>query len=398
MKRILIIATHFYPEIVPRAIHLEGLVSGLCRQGYTVDLVLPDRGFRKSKELSNLTLHFVRNTVATTRKELIRNIPHFFSGTLPIASFDRLAFNHILKHDLDKKTDIVLTISWPFMSHIVGFKLKKRNPHLTWIAEYSDPITPKAFASLYPASPPKNKLRETISLLPSLRLGFSEKRIFKKIDHVLLPIPAMMKYFLDTGMKQEQLHVISQLFADVATPAPHGYTHLYPDKINLLLFGMLHPQIRNPLVFLKAYKRATDDGKNLALHYFGEEQQMLAYLQTADLNAKTHNIYVNERLERNKLLDLICHVDILLHLNNAGTNPRPSKVLDLIKSDKPILNMGPPLFENTFSNVDNEEEAIYQRLMSLSKHNPPVDYTAIKALFSYESNLAKYTNVLNSNL
>ena len=63
MERILVIANAFYPQNNPRSFQTQGIVKGLCKNGYKVDLVLPKRDINLEMQIENLTIHYVETTI-----------------------------------------------------------------------------------------------------------------------------------------------------------------------------------------------------------------------------------------------------------------------------------------------------------------------------------------------
>ena len=278
----------------------------------------------------------------------------------------------------------MLTISVPFACHLAGLRVKRANMNLKWLADYGDPhsfspfkIKPNSFKQRLKSNFFKRKIDETI-----------ERIAVKHMDKIIIPFENSKEAYLKLDAKPEKINVIPQLFEQTIEEC--HYKHIGETKLNLLFAGVFLPSARSPKEFLIAYKNLIDEGKEIALHYFGRSAgEIDNYLREASITDKEkYSIYVNNSIPRPQMLNLMKKMDLLVNITHVYEELMPCKVLDYIHSGIKVLNIGNYLFDE-FANVKNDRNEIYEALAKLSKADRIADYSKLAEKFDYDKNLEK---------
>lgn len=221
----------------------------------------------------------------------------------------------------------VITISWPFTDHLVGNRLKKKH-NINWIADTIDPFYLSKAVNNYFFYKRFNKNLES--------------RVLNKADKITVLTPklksAYLKLYPHLNNKIEVNH-------NVFVPVKYKNNFDFPkdNSIFLLTFvGTLAKKTREPHQLLKFFTYLVENNKDskiiYQLHFYGNHNQF-----TKDFNNLEHlmnkNIFLHGFIDRDKVTDVINKSNIVVNIGNNNKYQEPSKVLEYVYLQKPILNI-----------------------------------------------------------
>ncbi|PGH83471.1 transporter [Bacillus thuringiensis] len=395
MKRVVVISYWYYPENVARAFHVKGIVSSLIKDGYHVDLVLPQNAMYQeigNKNSNNITLHQVKPGILLhkekNRWDVNRNILNNSHSNLLTKGLKKLydvliwpdrtiewainAYRYVKKNKLHSNSMAMVTVGLPVSTHITGHLLKKDVPHLKWIADYGDPFSYN----------PDREIRKYDRFL--------ESRMLNNVDSIVIPTESAIDCYTSLGVNKSQIHVIPQLFEEEQGESNY---EVDKDKFNIMYAGSFYRGIRSPVEFIHALSLASKRNKQIEFHYFGNVTALEEFLNMEGLDKEKLPIKINDFKSRSEILNIMREMDLLINLNNKSTSQIPSKIIDYLYANKRILNIGNNLNE-LFDNVDNEKEKIADRLVEISLNPLEFNYDQLKKFYSYNLNSTKYLNLL----
>ena len=242
-----------------------------------------------------------------------------------IARFSSLLFEYptiqlipLIKKALknEKGYDALISVAVPYPIHWGVAKIwSKKNPIAkTWIADCGDPYMGQ----------------ENDTFKPPFYFGWVEKRFCRKADFITVPtqnsIPGYYPEFHD------KIKVIPQgfRFEDVAL----FYGKLNHDKVIFGYAGMFIPGRRDPSEFLN-YLNSLDAGFKFEFHIYTTTPQFV----TPFVEASNGRIIIQSIVPREKLLYELSKMHFVVNFENVGHTQTPSKLIDYLIIDKPVMSI-----------------------------------------------------------
>lgn len=253
-----------------------------------------------------------------------------------------------------EKCDIILTFSDPKTAHILGGYIKKKNPHLTYVQQWGDPMADDITGT---------------SKLPYFLKKWIEKKLLARADKICYVSPVTM---------ESQKLLFPELTEKIYfTPTPCEkiiYNKKMGKTIKIGYVGSYHSVARNIIPFYNAAKSVPQ----IQFEFIGDSELELE---------ETENIKVCGRQPHHMLEEYIKSYDVLVCLMNHHGTQIPGKIFNYAGTDKEILviqdgeygNKIKTYFEkyNRFVFVDNKEREIikilHQYLRDGIKQRTPLD-------------------------
>lgn len=210
-----------------------------------------------------------------------------------------------IKCKLDRKYDIIISISDPKSSHILALTLLKKQITSCnkYIQIWGDPM----YLDI------TNK-----SLLPKFIIKKKEQKLLKKPDKIFYVSPLTME-------EEKKLFPKYANKMDVLFPT-YQNEHIYEPVLKIKkigYFGDYNSDIRDIKPLYNAIKNS-----NYELIICGNSDLKLE---------STKNIKVNERVPFEKVKELEREVDLLVHISNRVGTQIPGKIYQYMGTNKPIL-------------------------------------------------------------
>ena len=359
--RILIVTAWYHPFIQPRAHRWTALAEHWAAAGHRVYVVTGrHRGYEKYAVINGVHVH---RAGFDSLKEVFY---YYFSGknaryrpggaVEPPGLLSRLLFflykkiwkNICFPDDaglwyfpalrragkIVREFDVqaLVSVSFPFTGHLVGRTLKKRYPHLPWVADTGDPFT------IHDVPLYNTFLYGTINR----RL---EKSILQQADYYTVTTSALKKkygqVFGETFCRK--IEVVPPLCHPFAFPAPGDYPEEWSiekraGEIRLGYFGAFLSRIRTPFALLNMLgdlkRQRPDIFPRLRLHILGEIlPEFLPAFQ------KHPEVKLYGLCSREQARAVMTQMDALIHVGNRTDYQLPSKAADYLASDRPVIHL-----------------------------------------------------------
>lgn len=226
--------------------------------------------------------------------------------------------------------DGIVSVSVPFTSHLVGYRLKaiRRNAH--WIMDVGDPFS-------FDDGVPQNNLK----LYRRLN-RLVERKLFKAADAVAVTTELTRERYAD--LFPESAHKVRVIppTCTVEISQHRSMQSVFPanDKIRLVFVGTLYREIRSPAFLLELFVQMlqTDLAERIELHFFGDVSDCAdILLQYRSLLGS--KIFLHGVVEHDRAVQAMSEAQILVNIGNATAYQLPSKIVEYVSLGKPILNL-----------------------------------------------------------
>ena len=225
----------------------------------------------------------------------------------------------------DEKIDKIITVSWPFSSHLIGYYLKKNNKNIEWLAETIDPFN--FFIGV------NNKL------IYNKLNTYAERKIFNKADHLTVTTDNIKNKYISLYPEIEnKIHVVKNLFVPII-----NNKNCIVDRINkplkMSFFGSLIINVRTPDLVIQFFVLITTNEKfkDIELHFYGAYNELLKnFDKVKDKIGK--NIFLHGLIPREQVNNEIENSDFLINIGNKNEFQEPSKLIEYMYYQKPIIN------------------------------------------------------------
>ncbi|KFF13561.1 glycosyl transferase family 1 [Chryseobacterium soli] len=234
----------------------------------------------------------------------------------------------------EHKIDTVVTSGPPHSMHLVGLNLKKKLPHLKWIADFRDPWTEISYykhLKLTKSSDRKHRLLENT--------------VFNNADITLATSYTDAENFRSHGANA---FCITNGFDETDASAPlHMTTGTtgQSGKFTLSYIGVLE-QLRNPENLWKVLddlvQTDTDFAEHFTLKFAGRIDDKI--LQSIENSGIKNHILNLGYLSHDKAIEEMQQSDILLITNFPNESSKgiiPGKIFEYLATGKQIISFGP---------------------------------------------------------
>lgn len=253
----------------------------------------------------------------------------------------------------DENYDLIISGSFPFSSHIVGYFIKKGNTESRWIVDYLDP-----FSIIKHNENPSNNTK-IFRVLNKI----VEKQINKNADKIIIlkeAFSAFKENFPDliekTTVAPPMLGINPYIFYKIE---PIDFSN---NGVNIVFIGSLYKSIRNPEPILRIFQELINYNSDIYIHFVGDlkdcEGIIRKYKTMKKLNVITHG-----KVSREKAISFMKGADILLNISNSSQVQLPGKVVEYAFSNKKIINHS--LYENSNTSQFFEEVGLSNRVFNI---------------------------------
>ena len=368
--RILVISYIFWPDVQPRSIRWQAITNHWSNIGHHVSVVTATQLDEKDKKKNNNVevirvqenwIGRIRNKLSDPKvkkkkqkgpestdkhnnnfkkesggiklKKIVKTIYELTLRKLHWPDYAWTWINNAKKEtlsliDSEDNYDIVISVSHPFSSHLVGRAIKHKYPDLKWIMDMGDPFC------FLKESPPNNfflfdKLNERI-----------EGACFNSSDGVAVTTPETKQEYSRIFPKEvNKIKVIPPLLSpDVSSLIKdnQGKRSVPTSNIKLVFLGTLYSEIRHPEGLLKLLNTASNKlEKKLEIHFVGPTNNV----DVSSFSFPNISINFHDRVSRSSVLKYLQDADVLINIGNSTKYQLPSKLVEYVSTGKPILNI-----------------------------------------------------------
>jgi glycosyltransferase involved in cell wall biosynthesis len=326
-KKILIVSRSFYPLNSPRSFRATELAKEFARQKHKVT-VLTHRensihtNFEKEhgvkiKDLGKPRLKPIQAKGKGIIYFLFRGLKRVANLLIEYPNIELVAMvSRALKQE--SGYDLLISIAVPHPIHWGVAKIwkkdSKNNPAQIWVADCGDPYMKQ----------------ENDSFKKPFYFGWIEKWFCRKADYLSVPTPTSYKGYYKEFHKK--IKVIPQGFRF------EDYTFLQQvnKKEAIIKFGYggsFIPKRRDPKEFLELLLKL-EEKYTFEFHVYTKSSYYIeGYAK------RSNSILIHEPVDRMTLMSIFSTFDFLVNFQNVGDKQTPSKLIDYLILDKPILNI-----------------------------------------------------------
>ena len=346
MKKILFVAPSSYPVNGPESMVNAKHIYVLCKMGYIVDLIT--RGVNKrhvfypSDECHKFfsKVNSISEVPVDTRMNLstlVRHVMTFLKTGFVYKGADWAITALSKAEQLCKvnKYDFIFTKDFP--SEIVGLYLSKKYG-IKWISTWNDPYMIEKYPFPYGQG-------------YNFKESFMRRRLIKQIStrpyaH-LFPSSRLRDYMLKymKGMDAQKCYVMPHILLD---SNPKETTLPFKEELNIIHTGSVGRE-RNPQNYLKALSIVLHDHPEWRIHttFLGIVDRTKGSL-LYDLAERFHLqgfIEILKPMQYDECMTFVKKYDLCLIIEADCEEGifLPSKVIDYLQNNKPILTVSPPL-------------------------------------------------------
>ena len=318
MESLLLLARHYPPAISGGARRPSLLVEGLRKAGVTVFVVAPSL---PPGEFGVAVPHPNRDPSGVTSEKAPRSLRSFARECLLWPDPDIrwcMRAAKIAAQSVPFKPDWILTTSPPESLHVAGAWLKKRLGSM-WVADFRDTWLDRP-----------HRL-ERLSIARRIGEAMLAHLTLRKSDLIVAVDPVVAKDAQRLGGRNVQL---LPHFSPNVLPSPAS---LPKDTLNIVHAGSM--ELSDSLCriedLLEAYVQARTLNPKLHLHFLGRlsEREVIAAGQIAGVTLHGPKPY-------EEALAYIAGADALALVASKKMHVPPSKIVDYLATDKPIIACG----------------------------------------------------------
>lgn len=229
----------------------------------------------------------------------------------------------------ENKIDAIVTSGPPHSMHLIGMGLKKRNPHVKWIADFRDPWTNIDFYADLNLTSVADKIHRSL-----------EKKVLQSADCVIVVSDGMKQEF--EHMKPKRLEIITNGYD---TDDTAGDDVKMDSQFSLAHIGTLNAA-RNPHTLWKVL------GEICRLNPTFKSDLSIRLVGKTDFTVieSIHQNGLHENLQR---VDYVAHQQAILHQNqsavlllliNHSNNAKgilTGKFFEYLAARRPVMAVGP---------------------------------------------------------
>lgn len=350
-RKILLVSYDYFPDNSPNTYRWHNIMKEWASRGHQIFVVAAQKPsfskyevadgieiYRTGKSWLEILKSKLPKTVEIgnekdtsqrllTKESLIKKI---YNSTFKQIYFPDFAFLWLspgkkLASELIKKHNIknVITVSWPFTDHLIGYQLQKKFK-INWIADTIDPFY----------------LSEAINnvFLYKNANRWLENKILSKASHVTVLTDKLKQAYIDLYPSiKNKLLVNHNIFIPYKLEEPTIESN---DKIRLVFFGTLTPKTRSPRCLLKLMNEM-DKLKNILpveLHIYGDTSQCDAEFESFQ-HLIGRKVFIHGLITKEQVKRFSKSASILVNIGNTNEYQEPSKIIEYVFLNKPILNI-----------------------------------------------------------
>jgi len=367
--KILIITYSYYPMISPRAFRWTTIAEYWAKQGEQVDVICSyNHGLIKNESINGVKVYrtgnaigkmlrgkfkndiLVKNKISKKQKKIKNILASFLKWIYEYTwkkiywpDYACLWFFPAVKKAKElmaiNKYDTLISVSIPFIDHIIGLNIKKCYPNILWLMDIGDP-----FYLLNDSLVNNYKIYGRLNYL-------IERKIVNRVNFITVTTEVLLEMYKNVfPMSNNKIYAIPPLISLSNNNDIENHVFLKKDVIKLVFVGTLYKTIRSPNYLLQLFRKLlqTSLEDKLELHFFGSISDCTNSFELYKdlLNKK---IFLHGLVSHNITLRVLKEADFLINIGNNTPCQLPSKIVEYMFSGKPIINLIPSCNDSSLS-------------------------------------------------
>jgi glycosyltransferase involved in cell wall biosynthesis len=294
-------------------------------------------------------------------KGLKSRVSRFIRGNLfipdPRRGWNRFAFHRACELIRSQGISHIITTSPPHSTQLIGLRLKRRFPHLRWVADLRDPWTDIYYYDLFKPSLPARMIDREL-----------EKRVLSKADRIITVGHTLAEAFAakaeNAGDKTE---VLPNGFDEEDF---QGVTSSTPEKLTITYVGTLSRSY--PIQgFIDAVSDLRTNGIPVKIRFVGTvPEDIKALFLTEDNGDSPEFISYCEHPEAIRYMMESSLLLLIIPDHRSNRSILTGKIFEYLATEKPILFLGP-------------KDGDAARLLSLCGYQGIFGYSEIRGIYDF---------------
>lgn len=313
--------------------------------GRLYELMYAKKTVNNSVELKKSIKSKILNFAGNMYKKIIRGC--IFPDRMIF--WNKYAYKEFEKINNEKEISLIITVGFPFSTHILGKKLKKRFGGKL-ILDYGDPW------SFNPSSETTPKWRSLIDYIV-------ERNVISQADFITVTTRKTAEQFRKTFKLKGNISVIPQgvdtkKYSDKIENK--NITIKNSKKITLFYSGIFYEDIRNPKEFFYGLSLLTEsslNGLEIDVIIAGKMEQYVFDLVNGLTFNKNIKISFLGNIPLDDVIDYQVSCDFLLYFGNKGELQVPGKLYEYIAARRPIFAIA-PIYDESCEIIDTLNRGI----------------------------------------
>jgi hypothetical protein len=356
--KLLLIISQFTPAQTPNTLRWLGLIKAFQGDGHHIEVLTTRRkGFPSGDMIDGIKTHRAGFNslkdalydwlgIASRRNESSnRNVKNSLLHRMLEKLTDMFWRNNYwpdgaqlfvkpgikMGNDLMKTAEFthIISVGLPFSCHLIAQSIKSDHPQLKWLMDIQDPF---CYSDAFWVNNFKKYTRKNIE---------AEQEAFEVADAIALTNDvAKKKYVSLFPNSQSKMAIIPPLIIPPEKLATH--TFLPAGKLHLAYMGSFYEQVRSPLNFLKfldtIHRQDPEFMSSIHIHIIGQADR-ISHDAFNRYSALGQYISFHGFLRQRKAVDLLSSADILLNFGNTTNYHLPSKTVEYLYINKPVVNI-----------------------------------------------------------
>jgi len=383
--KLLVVSFSFFPDDSPNTYRWKDIINSWSEKGLDIFVVSAQKkGLSKFEIVNGVKIYrtgrslfqilktklgsksngniVVRDSAKSNSKSLskesfLRKCYNFFWKGLYWPDWAFLFYSSALKQsrEIIKRENIthLITVSWPFTDHLIGYQLKKEND-LIWLAEIIDPFS---------FNEEINNQRIYSGLNNSV-----ERKVLNKADLISVMTQRIRDKYVSLFPEiKDKIHVIHNLYVPDNANSLDIQKSKDSKVLKFVFMGSLSPGVRTPENLLRLFKKLLDSNSlvNPELHFYGKIHSSIKSFYEYE-NLINKSIFLHGSVSKSEVIDILLDADILINIGNSNPYQEPSKIIEYVYLGKPVINI-------CSIDLDSSKELLDQYPLNFNVHQSEIE-------------------------
>jgi glycosyltransferase involved in cell wall biosynthesis len=228
-----------------------------------------------------------------------------------------------------EKYDIIYSTSYPYSDHLLALYLKKKYPHIPWVADFRDEWNTNPFIIAFNY----NKLRKNIEQR-------MEKQILDKADSLIANTPIMLEHFIKNDLSLRKKFIVLPNGYDEADFEGLSYEKPSNERFTITFSGLLYGNSTPDNIFEAVQNLVTEkkiDKKKILIKFIGNYKAN--FMEQLIEKYKLEGIVevLPYMKHKDSIKQLVLSNAVLLILGEGKESVYTGKIFEYMSCGRPII-------------------------------------------------------------